>query len=430
MEWGLLGPEHLAGSRRTRTLGLGAAVRRFNQLAVPGLGGVWFAKQLVLATLGVAVAERLRQNSRNVKTLEVANAIEALACWGAFHSNGWQRDGRLRGVQKLAGKAGLTFAKLRQPRFYVTQPMRMATVEALVDLGFVHPGSTRFNSFRCTESGRDLVEAATGEHRPYHTTVEDYLVRLAAESTPITVTRPLQLALSPIVPLAPVACDLIRSRLCEGTGRNKDAARRKNGLAWVSSIDPDKPANWKTQPPTIDKDHWNDLRLGALFFQTRDAAIDVLIEIETAVARKDAQTIAPAAAAEIPAVQKQLRKLYDAAQRFLDENADPTEGKIAGNFCKDCTVADPAEIIRNLVRRDSRVLQLRGSHIVPGSAFVGRPQADDADEDAVGPGSENVGRIPVPEGISSRVQNLYLLELDLNHRLGTFLNPLPDEEAA
>jgi hypothetical protein len=429
MDWGLLGPEHLAGSRRTRTLGLGAAVRRFNQLAVPGLGGVWFAKQLLLATLGVVVAERFRQLSRNVKTLEVANAVEALACWGAFQSNGWQRDARLRGVQKLAGKTDLTFAKLRQPRFYVTQPMRMATVEALVDLGFVHPGSTRFNSFRSTESGRDLVEAATSEYRPYHMTVEDCLVRLAIESAPITVTRPLQLALSPIEPLASVACDLIRSRLCEGAGGNKYAARRKNGLAWVSSLHPGKPTSWKAQPPTIEKDHWNDLRLGALFFQARDAAIDVLIEIETAVARTNAQAIVSTAAAGIPAVQKQLGKLHDAAQRFLDEHADPTEGKIATIFCKDCIVADPVQIIRNLVTRDRRVLQLRSDNIVPGSAFVGRPRADDADEDAVGPGSENVNRVPVPEGISSRVQNLYLLELDLNDRLGTFLNPLPEEAA-
>lgn len=43
--------------RRTRTLSLGATVRAFNDLAVPGLGGVWFGKQLLLATLGVAIAE-------------------------------------------------------------------------------------------------------------------------------------------------------------------------------------------------------------------------------------------------------------------------------------------------------------------------------------------------------------------------------------
>ncbi|MGR4928182.1 hypothetical protein ACIPUD_15535 [Bradyrhizobium sp. CAR08] len=80
--------------------------------------------------------------------------------------------------------------------------------------------------------------------------------------------------------------------------------------------------------------------------------------------------------------------------------------------------------------RDRRVLQLRNNNIVPGSAFVGRAQAEDVEEDAAGPGTENASRIPLPEGISSRVQNLYLFELDLNHRLGTFLNPLADEEAA
>ena len=57
MFWGLLGPERLGGLRRTRALGIGSAVRKFDQLAVPGVGGVWFAKQLFLATLGIAVAE-------------------------------------------------------------------------------------------------------------------------------------------------------------------------------------------------------------------------------------------------------------------------------------------------------------------------------------------------------------------------------------
>ncbi len=35
--WGLLGPEMLASERRTRTLDLGATVRSFNDLAVPGI---------------------------------------------------------------------------------------------------------------------------------------------------------------------------------------------------------------------------------------------------------------------------------------------------------------------------------------------------------------------------------------------------------
>ena len=82
--WGLLGPEFLPNARRTRTLGLGASVRRFNDLAVPGLGGVWYGKQLLLATLGVAVAEAARSQGVKVQNIEVANAIEALACWLAL----------------------------------------------------------------------------------------------------------------------------------------------------------------------------------------------------------------------------------------------------------------------------------------------------------------------------------------------------------
>ena len=46
MTWGLLGPKALGNERRTRTLGLVVAVCAFNDLAVPGLGGVWFGKQL------------------------------------------------------------------------------------------------------------------------------------------------------------------------------------------------------------------------------------------------------------------------------------------------------------------------------------------------------------------------------------------------
>lgn len=39
-ELGVLGSEPLSKARRVRTLGLSAAVRKFNDLAVPGMGGV------------------------------------------------------------------------------------------------------------------------------------------------------------------------------------------------------------------------------------------------------------------------------------------------------------------------------------------------------------------------------------------------------
>ena len=423
MQWGLLGPEQLAGSRRTRTLGLGAAVRAFNQLAVPGLGGVWFAKQIFLATLGVRVADMLRPISANVKAIEIANAIEALACWCAFRTNHWTSDSRLRGSQRLAGKDDLTFSRLRQPRFYVTQPMRMATVEALVDLGFVQPGSRRFNSFRCTQAGEDLVEAATAQYKPYKTTVENYLFERAKNDATISDTYALQEALSPLIVLPPDARALLRDKLCEGAGLNQSAARRKNALAWVGSIKAKNPVGWETRPSLLDANHWEDLRLGARFFAARDAAIEVLNAIEDQMAPLSVPKFTADETHKLCPVKTGIGSLREAAQRFLDQGQDPTEGRTATGFCRECIVSDSAAIVRNLVKRDDRVLRLVGNEILPGAAFSLKPQEESSDEEVEGPGADNAGGVPVPVGISGRIRNLYLLDLDLQGRLGNFLIP-------
>ena len=115
--WGLLGPEALAVPRRTRDLGLRTTVREFNDLAVPGLGNVWFCKEIVLALLGVAVAENARAYGVSVRNIEVTNGVEALACWLAYRKMGWKRDQRLRGRLKLQGleERDIRFATISMP---------------------------------------------------------------------------------------------------------------------------------------------------------------------------------------------------------------------------------------------------------------------------------------------------------------------------
>ena len=68
--------------------------------------------------------------------------------------------------------------------------------------------------------------------------------------------------------------------------------------------------------------------------------------------------------------------------------------------------------------------------MLPGAAFSLQPQAETSDEEGAGPGADNASRVPVPAGISGRIRNLYLLDLDLQGRLGEFLNPPVAEEAA
>jgi hypothetical protein len=141
----------------------------FNDLAVPGMGGVWFGKQLFLATLGVAVCEEARQHNVRFDNIKVANAIEALACWMQHQANAGLRDDRLRGIQKLGGVAGTpVFATFARPGFYVSQPMRMVTVQALKALGLVHSLGERFNTYSCTAAGMAFIRAVVAKNRPHN----------------------------------------------------------------------------------------------------------------------------------------------------------------------------------------------------------------------------------------------------------------------
>lgn len=163
MEWGLLGGERLGGTRRVRTLGMGATVRFFNERAVPGLGGVWFGKQVILALLGIHLAEILRREGRGPTNITTANAVEALAVWSTLSRNGWSHDARLPGYLKLqqhTGREDPTFRLAGSRAFYVSQPMRIGTRDALPMLGLVSAPNRRFNSYALTERGLALLEAS------------------------------------------------------------------------------------------------------------------------------------------------------------------------------------------------------------------------------------------------------------------------------
>lgn len=423
-KWGLLGPEHLTNSRRTRTLGLGATVRSFNDLAVPGLGGIWYGKQLLLATLGVAVAEDARSRGAKVQNIEVANAIEALACWQAFSSNGWSRDARLRGNAKLQGKDDFSFRHVRQRNFYVTQPMRMATVQALPALGFVESNSARFNAFRCSDQGRGFIEMATGSYRPNNRTVIDHLTWWALGKNDRVDTDTLQQALSPLNRFSGETIPLLRERLIQGGNESyKDKDRRGNALVWVESIRKSKPVRltWAQRPQEISEEHWHDLQAGALFFETREAAIAVLDAAEAHIGN---QTVAQSCSlrAQIPeALKPAIDKLKATAKDYLAFKHTDEE---ANKFCCECVNDDPPSVLRSLVKRDGHVLRQVGDEVKPGPAFRGsqlsveQSGADDYDQE-----TPQAGEIFLPKGISYRVKNLYLLNLDMHGELDEWLNP-------
>lgn len=427
-QWGLLGPETISFPRRTRSLGLAASVRRFNDLAVPGLGSVWFGKQIFLALLGVAVAEYVRARGKDFQNLQVANAVEALACWLAYRENNWASDPRLRGITKLKEVNELdkfTFQQARQRRFYVTQPMRMATVQALPALGLVEADNTRFNSFRCSDAGRELIDAVTQKaalstvRREHSLWAEDnsivqLLVSWVLRTGGITRRAPSLLSvLSPLSPLPEAARDILRHRLLYG---GRGAERRRAAWSWISSLEGRAKASWKSKPQQILSDHWHDLQAGAYFFALYDAAITVLDAMESCMGARTELSLSLS-----EALPCDLEPLRQAAQQYLaiEKYGDATDDD-ASAFARAC-LGRKNDIVRMLVQRDGQVLQLRGERIVPGPAFRGTPQRQghNADEDD----APRSGAVLLPPHISFRIHNLWLLYHDLKGDLEGLVLP-------
>lgn len=427
MTWGLLGPEKIEGTRRARTLGVAAAVREFNDLAVPGLGGVWFGKQLVLATLGVLLAEQAV--GKRISNITMANAVEALACGLSLRKvkdGGQLQDARLRGTTKLRRKTDFSFKTVRRTGFYVTQPMRMATVQTLPALGLVTSEASRFNAFSCTEQGEALIDAALG--KKLVNTLNQWV-----SGTDRDYGNDLRNALSPLVPMPDAAKELILAQLRQGSP-HEDAsskARRRAALDWVESLregDTTYP-DWDVKPPKLDPVHWNDLQAGALFFSTRDTAISLLDAVETHIARQTVQTLC--LAEPVPQhLANQIDQLRERARAYLALGHAQKEAKI---FCSDCLDGDNARVLFKLVERDCRVLQARTRYVVPGPAFKAQselvPTTDaDIQPDTSVPREASDETRRWPEGISVRVNNLFMLNADLHDDMSRWMKNSPAAE--
>lgn len=444
IKWGLLGPVTLSSQRRTRTLGLGATVRLFNEKAVPGLGGLWFAKPLLLALLGIRVAERLRDEGRSLSNIQAANAVEALACWLAFTKNDWKPDARLQGINTLPRDIEeLTFKKAAQRSFYVTQPMRLGTVQALPALGLVSQKNSRFNSYSCKESspfdsekslGETFIEEATAKFRPNKLSVLEFLTQWARGDRQATGTQQkLRKALSPLEPLPEEARYLLRDRLRQGDG----GERRKNILAWAEEIRRGRrcPA-WDSRPACIDEEHWRDLKAGAYFFALQDAANTALESMENYIARlkKTCLSLDEKLPEEVKNTLNTLREKASDCQKLGEY--DGLERAEANAFIGECLQADPCLRASSLVKRDGRVLYLDGNAVCPGPAFDWdkgiKESANDgnavrpdpaSDASLPDPGDENEEDTLFPPNISFRVNNLYRLHLDLQGELDQYLHP-------
>lgn len=419
MMWGLLGPEKMARTRRIRSLGLAGSVRTFNDLAVPGMGGVWFGKQLMLATLGVALAQKARLAGRRIQNIEMANAVEALGCCFALDARSEAIDARVRGSTKLRGKTDRSFAVVRKPGFYVSQPMRMATVQGLPSLGLVEAGGNRFNAFECTAIAHNLLDASiTGR------SVFNDMMKWIEGHSDVTADA-LRKALSPVVPLPLTARQILSERLVQGheSENTVHRSRRTAALSWVEEVRQSGKGLklWSHRPAQISTDHWRDLRAGALLFAMRDAALQALDMVEGHINTLHAPRLSLMDHLPDP-IQQQLAVLRARAREFEDHWHDDFE---AQKFASECRQGD-AMLLSSMVSRDGRVLRLISGNVVPGSAFQKSAMMEAVQEQmtSLEPDVEieEPDSVVWPSNISGRINNLFLFNADMKGELDRWVS--------
>lgn len=411
--WGLLGRESLRSVRRVRTLGLGAAVRNFNELAVPGLGGVWFGRQVFLATLGVAVNELARQAGSRTSNIQVANALEAFGCWHALKRSGRARDVRVKGRETLPhALEDTSFTRISRPSFYITQPMRMQTVQAVLELGLVKSTGQRFNSYSMTATGHAFLDAAFRElARPHGAAHLTALQNWVCGSDRNVVTDTMCDLLSPAEPLPQPAREQLRHLLVSGV--TEDATRRRNLLEWMEELRHGR-ARPEEQPRQLSATHWHEVQAGRIFFRLQSAALALLDIVEALLAQLTPHEVAPSGLTQ-PPVHAALADLRNAADAYLEHGYVDKQGTGAGTFARLCTDTSDARLIEKLVGLDERVLRMRGGCVVPGGAFSCDAQL--ASTEAQEEDGQLEVAAAVPLGVSYRINNLYLLNLDLNGAL-------------
>lgn len=156
--WGAIEPAESISGRLRLDFGLRPAILRFNEWAVPGLGGAFFVRQLSWACMGLRLAQDLDGRASPAR---VAEGLEALASWIAVRQakDTLAQEDRVQGKRKFAGVSSLSFNDVSRGGTYVTVPFRRAATRALPGLGFCKE-EANFNALRLTQYGSELAESA------------------------------------------------------------------------------------------------------------------------------------------------------------------------------------------------------------------------------------------------------------------------------
>ncbi|MGK4007037.1 hypothetical protein WMF31_30725 [Sorangium sp. So ce1036] len=417
--WFSPAPSEVSSSRLSLDFELRAADLFFRELVVPGLGRIWFARQLSWPLAALALHEELASHGANApKPTAICHGIEALACKLEYLVDPQDPSRRILGRRAFgrdAEREVWSFRRLRQATSYVRNTHRQAATRAIrVDGGLGFARGARFDLLELEPVGRALANAFL-EQRVGRggTSLRKWLLGWIDEDREIS-RRPTTLlrALSP-----EHATDeeraLVRSRLL---GTSTPASEKRQRLAGAVGRAADVPDIERVVVARLrDAGHRAQASevvaaraFGAVLDRARDAVASLTRAVEPGRGGVKLSTLASDSA-----LRKAISDVRAAAKSYVNKaNTASVRETASRSFADAVVAADDAEAIRLLVRRAGEVLGLADGSVVRGPRFRvvgGTDETGDLEDGARSIEPDRTGR-------TFRIANLHSLLRDVDPR--------------
>jgi hypothetical protein len=424
IDWFSPAPSEIAVSRISLDFGLRAADLYFRELVAPGLGRVWFARQLSWPLAALVLHKELAgQGSRAPKPVAICHGIEALACKLEHLADADSK--RILGKRAFGRDKENNiwkFKDLLKATNYVRNTHRQAATRALrAEGGIGFASGPRFDLLELEPVGLALANAFLEQRvGKGGMSLRKWLLRWLDSGREISGEQEtLRRALSPESPTEKER-ELVRSRLL---GISTPEGMKRERLA--------KAVGHAERLPDIDDIVVNRLReashdeqadqivaaraFGVVLDRARDAVAELTSSVEP-----EPRGMSLEGLVRDSAIRKSIDALQADAKKFLEKSttANVTE-QTSCSFAKDVVDADDRKVIRLLVGRAGELLALADGSVFRGPLFRVIDDSDDSGD--IEDGSEKIEpdrTIQSRTGRAFRIANFHALLRDVDPRGG------------
>ncbi len=364
-DWFIPYPEEFPSQRALLHLGLNRALRYYRELVVPGIGGVWFVRQISWAVAGIAIAKKL-----HLKPAKIANAIEALACKLEWY-NVDEYSGRGTRAFNRDGDTIWSFKELSDKKHYVQIPYRQSTVRALTGLSLAI--GTRFNQMALTQTGIDLSEVFFGVNPRGN--IKKALVEWIKDNSEIKPRSVIKRISKSKKNLTRDEIQIVRDCLLSDSSDKIGNSKRRRLL--IESF-----SRYTVNMPEMDviienlnqhQDQVDDIETAIAFDAMLECGQQIIHQCAKLVADNGMLSISEATKSK--KVNDLLKKLRLEVDSF--NNKKGGKHYDAFSFAESVSNENNKELIINIINRDGNILSLSNEKIVKGSLFDHRREITD-----------------------------------------------------